>query len=778
MAHTRTVTGTIHQPTGEPWEGFEVTFLLSPSATTTHATLPQSSATATTDANGQFSIDLESGVSYNVSLTGAFITNGRSVLYPIGTTFTIVVPDGTTPISLEVIRASEITPPSDPTLVDFVADHLGSIASVGSLGHVMPGTTVTVTATGALEITTAVQADIDSRALQTDLTAHTGDTGNPHSVTADQAGAYTTTETDQAITTALVPYETTTELDTRDTDNRDRANHTGTQPASTISDFATVADARIANAAGDTVADLVGGKVPSSQVPAMALVDVHEVASEAAQLALTAQEGDVAIRSDERKTYMHNGGSAGTMADWTLLDTPTDAVTSVNGEIGVVVLGKADVGLDQVDNTSDADKPVSDATQTALDAKAADADLTAHVEDVANPHEVTAAQAGAIALPATDGVWYQVLRRGESDPVWVDPAGVVVPTLLAMPGGSYDRDGAITVDASASVEVRDGAWWVCEGTTNLVTTPLNLSQIIAYGSVSDIAVSSDHPLVDTVTASKRAMPASSSDGLDAVQYGLDNATTYTFSAWVKYAGTVQFGLSRYVTVTTSDGAWVRPKTTVTGETAARFISRPTTHVPGAYLYLAAPQAEAKDHATPFVVGTRVDGVLTIPCATRPGTILVRASDAGYAVTLDEDDAGTLGTRATVAWDGADLIITATYLDIEVQGVAVYTDALTTDVADGLLAMPGPWSFGGMIPASVPDPLPATIAGYWPTNATIATGGTTLRTAPGASTQAITTLTAGTAVHDTGTRLSASSVLYAYIMTSVGQGYVPASTLIS
>lgn len=51
------------------------------------------------------------------------------------------------------------------------------------------------------------------------------------------------------------------------------------------------------------------------------------------------------------------------------------AVDSVNGQIGVVVLDKADIGLGNVDNTSDANKPVSTAQQTALDLKANSADL-------------------------------------------------------------------------------------------------------------------------------------------------------------------------------------------------------------------------------------------------------------------------------------------------------------------------------------------------------------------------------------------------------------------
>lgn len=54
------------------------------------------------------------------------------------------------------------------------------------------------------------------------------------------------------------------------------------------------------------------------------------------------------------------------------------AVTSVNGQTGDVTLTKTDIGLGNVDNTSDASKPVSTATQTALDGKQdVDSDLTA-----------------------------------------------------------------------------------------------------------------------------------------------------------------------------------------------------------------------------------------------------------------------------------------------------------------------------------------------------------------------------------------------------------------
>lgn len=44
----------------------------------------------------------------------------------------------------------------------------------------------------------------------------------------------------------------------------------------------------------------------------------------------------------------------------------TDAVTSVAGKTGAVVVTKGDVGLDKVDNTADIDKPISTQTQTVL----------------------------------------------------------------------------------------------------------------------------------------------------------------------------------------------------------------------------------------------------------------------------------------------------------------------------------------------------------------------------------------------------------------------------
>jgi len=57
-------------------------------------------------------------------------------------------------------------------------------------------------------------------------------------------------------------------------------------------------------------------------------------------------------------------------------------------------LVKSDITLGNVDNTSDVNKPISTATQTALNLKATTTDLSTHTSDLSNPHQVTKTQVG------------------------------------------------------------------------------------------------------------------------------------------------------------------------------------------------------------------------------------------------------------------------------------------------------------------------------------------------------------------------------------------------
>lgn len=75
----------------------------------------------------------------------------------------------------------------------------------------------------------------------------------------------------------------------------------------------------------------------------IAIATVQTAANETEHLALSTQQGDVVIRTDENKSYIHNGGTTGTMADFTELSTNTNGVLSINGATGAVTFGKADL---------------------------------------------------------------------------------------------------------------------------------------------------------------------------------------------------------------------------------------------------------------------------------------------------------------------------------------------------------------------------------------------------------------------------------------------------
>lgn len=83
---------------------------------------------------------------------------------------------------------------------------------------------------------------------------------------------------------------------------------------------------------------LVDGKLPDSYLPPLAITKTHVVADQTAQDALIVQEGDVAVRTDLKKSFIYTGTA------WQELLTPTDVVLSVNGKTGVITLTPDDIG--------------------------------------------------------------------------------------------------------------------------------------------------------------------------------------------------------------------------------------------------------------------------------------------------------------------------------------------------------------------------------------------------------------------------------------------------
>lgn len=119
-----------------------------------------------------------------------------------------------------------------------------------------------------------------------------------------------------------------------------------------------------------TKADLVGGVIPTAQIPAIAVTEFLGIsADQPAMLAKTGQKGDWTIRFDLGQAWVITGDNPTQLASWTAMPLGTSPVQTVNGQVGTVVLGKADVGLPDVDNTTDANKPISTAMATALAGK-------------------------------------------------------------------------------------------------------------------------------------------------------------------------------------------------------------------------------------------------------------------------------------------------------------------------------------------------------------------------------------------------------------------------
>lgn len=120
------------------------------------------------------------------------------------------------------------------------------------------------------------------------------------------------------------------------------ASLTGGDNTTIASDGTIDVDVVGALSAGTNITIGADGEISASS---LSLTDVYTANSEAEHLSLspTPNQGDVVIRTDENKTYIHNGGTAGTMADYTELASTTNGVQSLNGETGAITFGKADL---------------------------------------------------------------------------------------------------------------------------------------------------------------------------------------------------------------------------------------------------------------------------------------------------------------------------------------------------------------------------------------------------------------------------------------------------
>ena len=184
------------------------------------------------------------------------------------------------------------------------------------------------------------------------------------------------------------------------------------------------------------------GKVPTAQLPAIAITDVYVVADITARDALTVQTGDVAKVTDagsgQPETYIYDGSA------WVLLEDSSD-VLSVNGQTGVVVLTTTNVAegsnlyytesrvsanVDVVANTS---ARHTQNTDTALRTDKLTVDASGNTTIVGDLKIKVYAQANEPTLSSDEmmGIWkdtddadkvFLIFRKGAGDQVSVEMA--------------------------------------------------------------------------------------------------------------------------------------------------------------------------------------------------------------------------------------------------------------------------------------------------------------------------------------------------------------------
>ena len=216
-----------------------------------------------------------------------------------------------------------------------------------------------------------------------DFSDHISDTDNPHNVTYSQVGAAASSHTH-------------TESDITDLGNYANSSHTHT-----VSDITDVSTELAAKSHTHTTSEITnfGNYANSSHTHVEA--DITDLGSYASS------------------SHTH---TLNDITDSNTLATNLNLTTHTSNTNNPHQVTKTQVGLSNVDNTSDLDKPISTAVQTALDnledridavdeigssitlaslGGASATDLSNHISDTNNPHSVTYSQTGAAAASHT-----------------------------------------------------------------------------------------------------------------------------------------------------------------------------------------------------------------------------------------------------------------------------------------------------------------------------------------------------------------------------------------
>ncbi|MEN5115834.1 hypothetical protein ABE488_00655 [Luteimonas sp. TWI662] len=250
------------------------------------------------------------------------------------------------------------------------------------------------------------------------------------------------------------------------------------------------ADSRIAAQKGQPngLADLdADGKLPRGRLPAIATTETFVVASEAEMLALDAQDGDVAVRTDLGRTFILVTEPASTLANWQQIITPASPVQSVNGQTGPVVLEAADVGAATAAQGALADTAVQPGDLATVATSGQYSDLAGRPT-----------LGSAAAANATD---FATAAQGAKADSAVQPGQL---SAVATSGNYLDLNNRPTLGTMASRNSEDFATAAQGEKADTAVQPGQLATVATSGSYNDL---SNRPTIPSQPSDIGAQPS-------------------------------------------------------------------------------------------------------------------------------------------------------------------------------------------------------------------------------------------------------------------------------
>ena len=190
---------------------------------------------------------------------------------------------------------------------------------------------------------------------------------------------------------------------------------------------------------------------------ALAITTVQTASSQSAQLALTTQEGDVVIRTDESKTYIKNSGTSNSMSDFTHLQSPTGGVTSFNSNTGTITADQALAAVNAASGTVGTARLGSSGTASSSTFLRGDGSWqtppSTTVNNGSNNRVITSAGGNALDAEADLTFTSGKLDIGGSDSVKIDLVGANNPTINFKQGNT--QKGKILWDSTGWLEIKN-----------------------------------------------------------------------------------------------------------------------------------------------------------------------------------------------------------------------------------------------------------------------------------------------------------------------------------